>query len=62
MLLVGGPRDGWCYYTEDIEEQETATERMGKKLDYERSDDFLVHPVNGVSCRVWRWLPPQRFT
>lgn len=62
MLLVGGPRDGWCYYEEDIEQRTRADVAMGRPVEYEQTGEYLPHPSMDVACRVWQWIPPRRLT
>jgi len=59
VILDGGPRHGWAYYLDDLQEQARATEAMGRRFDYVPTGEYIPHPRAGgkVLSEVWRWAP-----
>lgn len=57
VLLIGGPMDGWAYYTTDAEAKVLIGERTGKPFPYAPTGERRVHPrTNGqVTSDVWGW-------
>lgn len=50
-ILTGGPRDGWAYWTADLDAG------ISQGDGYRRTEEFVTnkhHAETGVS-RVWRW-------
>lgn len=54
VILEGGPRDGWCYYVDDIEHQARATAATGHLFAYSPTGRYTPHPVTGVDVLVWQ--------
>lgn len=54
VLLQGGPRDGWAYFADEIENVV-----RWNRLPYVETEEFVVHPRTGgkIYSRVWRYAP-----
>lgn len=53
-LLIGGPRDGRAYWTDELDRSTGASDAYS--VGYRRTDEFLAneHAPTKVS-RIWRW-------
>ncbi len=62
VLLEGGPRDGWAYFEDEIEDLVRIEAYCGRRFDYQRTSRFTVHPrTNGAArSRVWSYIAPGR--
>lgn len=53
-VTVGGPRDGWGYWQQDLVNEQEATEATGNTMHYRPTRETRNGP-QGQTVRVWRW-------
>lgn len=51
VILEGGPRSGWCYFQDDIDQQRRSAEYFGRRFDYEPTGRKVEHPF-GVKAKA----------
>lgn len=56
VMLIGGPRDGWAYYADDLDRLVVAAQHSGRTFPYRPDDEMMVHPgTTDTVVGVWKW-------
>ena len=54
-VMRGGFRDGWVYFEADLEQEQHATEYMGRLMAYAPTGRYEPHPTwPEQSCHIWQ--------
>jgi hypothetical protein len=61
VLCEGGPRDGWAYFLDDIEEMVRIWGRNGKVFNYRPTKRTVIHPrTRGkITSVIWEYVKTQ---
>lgn len=55
VMFIGGPRDQWCYWADEVDRMATRAQAMGETFDYRPTGDLMVHPGSPTNQTVGVW-------